>query len=193
MNIQPKTSKMIILLIGFCLIVSSQTSFAQNASTILILPFDVRTDAKYAFLEAAVVDMLFTRLSAPGRTLLVAETDSMSGMSQTGSIALTDAVKLGQQMRADYIVAGNMILQDDTISTEAEFIGVVEQRTLITFNQKGLQPGDIITQIDNFTSKINADIFNPSAATEEDAEPSEAPDDVYQHPEKLVIPQTPPK
>jgi len=180
------------LLIVFCLIISPQPSHAQNTSTILILPFDVQAEAKYDFLKPAIADMLFTRLSAPGRTLVVEKREEQSGMTQAETINLADAIQMGQQRGANYIVTGSIILQDDTISTNADFIGIDERRALIVFSQKGEAPGDIITQIDNFTAKVNGDILNPGASIDDQTSQSAVPDDIHQHPEKMAIPEVPP-
>jgi len=188
LKILSKTLKMLLILIGFCLIISPQPSFAQNSNTILILPFDVQADAKYDFLRPAVVNMLFTRLSAPGRTLVIGE---QPGISQTEAITLADAIQIGQQKGADYIVTGRISLRENAISTNAEFIGTNEQRALITFTQNGTQPGDIITQIDNFTAKVNADIFNPGVLINEQTSQANATDEIHQHPEKMAIPDIP--
>ena len=185
MKIPPKTIRILILLIAVWLIISPQTSLAQNTQKILILPFDLRTDAKYEFLKTAYTDMLFTRLSGPGRAIIVAEDNG------TAEMPPATAIQIARQKEADYVVIGSVILLDNAIGTQAEFIGVAEEKALISFNQKGLKPGDIITQIDNFTAQVNADFFNPSAFTEDDTTQSDVPDDIYLHPEKLVIPQTP--
>jgi hypothetical protein len=105
---------------------------------------------------------------------------------------LADAIQMGRQRGADYIVTGSIILQDDTISTNADFIRIDEQRALIVFSQKGEVPGDIITQIDNFTARVNGDILNPGASIDDQTSQSAVPDDIHQHPEKMAIPETPP-
>ena len=174
-------------MIIFCLIITPQSSFSQN--TILILPFDVQADPKYDYLKLAIADMIFTRLSAPGRTLVLGRQEEHAGISRAEAIGLADAIQIGQQKGADYIVTGSIILQDNAVSTNAEFIGIAEQRALIAFTQNGTQPGDIITQIDNFTAQVNADIFNPGASSDEQTSPSDVPDNIYQHPEKLMIPE----
>jgi TolB-like protein len=176
------------LLIIFCLLTTTQSSLAQNANTILILPFDVQADPKYDYLKPALLDMLFTRLSAPGRILVIGKQEEQMGPFETFTVA--DAIQIGRQKGADYIVTGSIALQDDTIGTEAEFIGIDAQKALVSFTQKGLQPGDIITHIDNFTAQVNADIFRPGATINEQTSQSEATDDIHQHPEKLAIPET---
>ncbi len=191
MKILLNTIKMLTLLIVLGLLISPQSSIAQNTNTILILPFDVQADAEYTFLEPAVVDMLFTRLSAPGRTILVVEPKATLGLSRAESMTVADPIQSAQEKGADYVVTGRITLQNDTISTDAEFIGIGEQRTLVTFSQKGAQPGDIITQIDNFTSKVNADIFSPATSIGEQTPQADVPDDIHQHPEKIAIPDIP--
>ncbi len=192
MKIRLKMFKILFLIIGFCMIVNPQSSLAQNTNTILILPFEVEAETKYDYLESAVADMLFTRLSAPGRTLFVERREEQSGMSRAETITLVDAIQLGQQRGVDYIVTGSIKLQDDAISTNADFIGIDEQRALIVFSQNGEKPGDIITQIDNFTARVNGDILNPGTSIDEQTSQSEVPDEIHQHPEKMTIPAIPP-
>lgn len=190
MKILLKTLKNIFLLAGFCLFVTPLASLAQSSSTILILPFDVQANAKYDYLKPAIADMIFTRLAAPGRTLVVENREEQPGMSPAETITLADAIRMGQQRGADYIVTGSIILQDDAIRTNADFIGIDEQRALVAFSQEGEKPGDIITQIDNFTAKVNGDILNPGTSNDEQTSQSTVPDDIHQHPEKMAIPET---
>jgi len=188
LKILKKTLISIIFLSGLCLFTTPHPSFAQN--TILILPFDVQADPEYDYLKPALLDMLFTRLSAPGRTLVIGKQEEQTGRSQAETFTLADAIQIGQQKGADYIVTGSIALEDDTIGTDAEFIGIEAQKALVSFTQKGMQPGDIITHIDNFTAKVNADILNPGRTTDEQTSQSEATDDIHLHPEKLAIPET---
>ena len=191
MKILPKTIKNLILIIGLFLVISPQSSLAQNTGKILILPFDVRTDTKYAFLRPAILDMLFTRLSAPGRTLIVDNPAKSSGTTQADPMTIADAIKFARQKSADFVVSGSITLWDESIGMNAYFIGIAEQRALITFSQKGKQAGDIITQIDNFAAKVNADIFGPGKSLDTQPALTETSDVIHQHPEKLVIPETP--
>jgi len=178
------------LLIVLWLTIGPQITLGQDTDKILIIPFDVRSDTKYAFLKPAVADMLFTRLSAPGRTLVM-ETPARSSGTAADPAAIADAIHIARQKGADFVVSGSITLLDGTIGMDALFIGVAEQKALIKYRQKGERPGDIITQIDNFSAKINADVFSPVGSVETIAPQSDAPEDVYQHPEKITIPEAP--
>ena len=139
------------------------------------------------------MDMLFTRLSAPGRTLVMEKTEEQPGISPVETMTLAEAVQIGQQKGADFIVTGRISLRENAISTNAEFIGTTEQRALITFTQNGTRPGDIITQIDKFTAQVNADIFTPGAFINAQTLQADDADEIYQHPERLPIPEIPPE
>jgi hypothetical protein len=164
---------------------------AENTTGILILPFDIRTDQNHSFLKPAILDMLYTRLTAPGRSITADDRVLSPEATPSKPMTTQDAIDYAQQKDAEYAVLGRVTLLGDTIGTEITFIGIAEQRVLIAFSQTGEREGDIITHIDSFSAQVNTDIFGPGKSLETKPTPTETSDDVHQHPEKLVIPETP--
>jgi len=163
---------------------------AENITSILILPFDIHAEKDQSFLTPAIMDMLFTRLTAEGRPVIMGDPDISAGITSTVPISIADAIFQAQQRGADYVVLGSVTLLGNVIRTKAQFIGVAEQKPLVTFDQAGQNQGDIITHIDSFSSQVNVNVFGLGKTIDTLPLPSETGDNIYIHPEKLLIPSS---
>jgi TolB-like protein len=161
---------------------------AENITSILILPFDIHAEKDQSFLTPAIMDMLFTRLTAEGRPVIMGDQDISPEITSTVSISIGDAIFQAQQRGADYVVLGSVTLLRNVIRTKAQFIGVAEQKPLVTFNQAGQNQGDIIAHIDSFSSQVNVNVFGLGKTIDTLPSPPKTGDNIYIHPEKLIIP-----
>jgi len=172
--------------------VATVTASAETMSGILIVPFSIHAENNPSFLKPAITDMLYTRLSAENRTVFVDKTPG-----RTDPVSFEDAVSMGQQQNVDYVLFGSITMLGAMISTDAQLVGVVQEKPLLTFNEVGQDQGDIIAHIDHLTTRINETIFGVVKAVAPPPIPAPGPDDIHTHPEKLVIPglspQTPPE
>lgn len=173
----------VLCVIVFCFTLSAT---ADEATTILIFPFQVNSQGGHAFLQPAVMDMLYTRLADENRMIILEDTATSSGATEQ------NAILTGIQKKAHFAVIGNLEFSADTVSTHARFLDVVSKKTLVAFSRFDNNPGMLIEHIDLFTSRIKEDVFgqlpsNPPI-------PLSVPDqeDVYIHPERMNIPENTP-
>jgi len=124
--------------------------------------------------------MLYTRLSVEGRTIHVEKMGD-----RADPISAKDAVFMGKQKNADYVLIGSITMLGTMISTDARFIHISQAKPLLTFNEVGQNQGDIIVHIDHLTTQINESI-TPSVA-------DQSAGDIHIRPEKLEIPGIQPK
>ena len=180
----------VLLTIGSVL-AATTTALAETRSGILIIPFNIHAENDQSFLKPAITDMLYTRLSAESRTVLVEKVDAL-----TDPVSAEDAIAMGRQQNVDYVLFGSITMLGAMISTDAQLVGVALEKPLLTFNEVGQDPGDIITHMEHLTTRINETVFGVAIAVAPPPASDPVPDDIRTHPEKLVIPgltpQTPP-
>ena len=127
--------------------------------------------------------MLYTRLSAENRTILVEKVDI-----QTNSVSSGEAASMGRQQNADYVLFGSITILGTMISTDAQLVGLAQDKPLLTFNEVGQDQSDIIGHVDQLTSQINETVFGVVKKVETSPGTEPETDDIHTHPEKLVIP-----
>ena len=180
----------VLLTIG-SLLAATTTALAETRSGILIIPFNIHAENDQSFLKPAITDMLYTRLSAENRTVLVEKVEALAT-----SVSVEDAIAMGRQQNVDYVLFGSITMLGAMISTDAQLVGVALEKPLLTFNEVGQDQGDIITHMEHLTTRINETVFGVAIAVVPPPASDPVPDDIRTHPEKLVIPgltpQTPP-
>ena len=176
-----------LLITGSALVATGPAS-AETRSGILIIPFNIHAQKVQSFLKPAITDMLYTRLSAENRTVFVEKTPA-----GTEPVSVEDAIAMGQQQNVDYVLFGSVTMLGSMISTDAQLVGVAQEKPLLTFNEVGQDQGDIIAHMEHLTTRINETVFGVAKAVVLPPASDPAVDDIHTHPEKLVIPGITPK
>ncbi len=172
----------ILLVAGLALVVVVSAS-AETMPVILIIPFNIHAEKDQSFLKPAITDMLYTRLSAENRTILVEK-----GNARTDAVSAGDATTMGRQQNADYVLFGSVTILGTMISTDAQLVGLAQDKPLLTFNEVGQDQSDIFGHVDHLTTQINETVFGVVKKVETPPETDQDSDDIHSHPEKLVIP-----
>ncbi len=146
-------------------------SQATSPSRILILPFEINAEKDLAFLQKGIVNMLSTRLFQEGKVVPMEPAVAQQALQEiSGPLELKTAVALGSKYQADYVIFGSLTVFGDSISTDARFVDVHQQKTRVTFSQFGKDQGDVIGHINHFAGQINTTVFgrNPLADAVQD-------------------------
>ncbi|MBW2593901.1 MAG: VCBS repeat-containing protein, partial [Deltaproteobacteria bacterium] len=69
------------------------------------------------------------------------------------------AVALGAKYHADYVLYGSLTVFGNSISTDARFVDVHQQKIMVTFSEFGKDQGDVIGHVNNFAGQVNAKVF----------------------------------
>ncbi|MFZ1984819.1 MAG: VCBS repeat-containing protein [Desulfatitalea sp.] len=185
-----------VAILVFCFPLSASAAPVKVA----VLPFAIHADKDYAFLQKGIVEMLTSRLSAPGKVEVadpiataaaIAEAKGMSGES----LARTVAAKL----KADVAIHGSLTVLGDSVSIDAKTLDVTGNRPALTFFRQTQGMGEVIPQINLMAGEINSQMFGvtPTAASAAATVASPAvaavrptaptnPADIHMHPEKLL-------
>lgn len=168
------------LIISFCLLVtliapvpSAAQDRAAEPARVLIIPFDVNAQQKFDFLREGTYDMLSTRMAIEGKTVLV---DRMKIEEQLASVSgpmdEAQALRIAAELQATYLLYGSLTLFGDTVSTDARFIDVGQQKSLVVFSQTGSDHGDIIDHLDLFSDQVKQEVFGLQPTTVQRAKPA---------------------
>ena len=103
--------------------------------------------------------MLYTRLSAENRTVLVEKTHAGAD-----PVTAETAIAMGQQQNVDYVLFGSITMLGSMLSTDAQLVGVAQEKPLLTFNEVGQDQGEIIAHIEHLTTRINETVFGDAKA-----------------------------
>ncbi len=148
-------------------------AMAAEPSRILILPFDVMAEKNLSFLQKGIVNMLSTRLFQEGKVVPMEPAVAQQALQEiSGPLELKTAIALGSKFKADYLVYGSLTVFGDSISTDARFVDVQLQKTVVTFSEFGKDQGDVIGHVNHFAEQVNATVFGRkplAAAVQEQA------------------------
>ncbi len=72
---------------------------AETTHKILVLPFHIQTAQNHSFLTVVIADMLFSRLSAEDRTIIVGDQDTREGTVATAPISTPEAIILAHHKK----------------------------------------------------------------------------------------------
>lgn len=163
---------------------------ASEAKRVLILPLAIHADKDVSFLKDGIRSMISSRLSQPGKTEIISREETLKAVETLGEAVTTDtaAIKLAEQLKADYVVVGSLMMLGDSISTNVRMLAVGPNKPVAAVNQVGKSQGALIEHIDLFCAQVNEDIFGSQPQTDKPAAKAEAEvvDERRMHPEKLM-------
>ena len=130
-------------LAGLYLLFAAAAAGAQPVK-VLILPFTIHAEKDLTYLREGIEDMLSTRLAIEGKTVLMDPDLAEEGLGSLTDLDQLTVMALGQSLGADYVVYGSLTVIFENISTDAHFVDIGQQKTIVTFNRTGKSLGDII-------------------------------------------------
>ncbi len=161
-------------------------AWAQTPKTVLVLPFNIYSEKDLSFLQNGIRDMLSSRLSQEGKVQVLGRGAVDEATAATAEVDQRVAADLGQAAGADYVVFGSLTVFGDNISTDARLYRVDDGKPALTFYDTGNDQGDVISHINRFATRVNAEVFDRKPEPETPPPPRE-PEvaESRQHPESL--------
>ncbi len=174
---------------------------AAAPAKVAILPFAIHSDKDYGFLQKGIVEMLTSRLSAPGKVEVIDPVVTEKALAEakglTGDkLAQAVAGKLG----ADVAIHGSLTVLGDSVSIDAKALDLTGGHGPLTFFKQTQTLGEVIPQINLMAGEIDRQLFGvtppaataaaapataaATAATAAAAAPAQP--DIHMHPEKLL-------
>jgi len=160
-----KQKIILIILIGVISFYFSPCSIpAAEPAKVLIFPFNIHSKDDLSFLNTGMIDMLSSSLSKNHNMVIVKlpETTHPDG----GEAAIIDqetAIKLASDLNADYVVIGSLTVFGNSVSTNAKFIDVKKNESLVTLSEYGENRGDVLSHVNLFAAGIDTHLFGGEA------------------------------
>ena len=154
--------QLIIILAIVAIAVPCRCGIARAAgpSRILILPFEINAEKDLSFLQKGIVSMLSTRLFQEDQVFPMEPATARQALEAiSGPLDQATAVALGAKYQANYVIYGSLTVFGDSISTDARFVDVHQQKTRVTFSEFGKDQGDVIGHINHFAGQVNTTVF----------------------------------
>ncbi len=130
----------------FMLFISVSISADTQKTKILVAPFKIQAQQDYPFLQKGISQMLLSRLEIP----------SISTAIPQNNIKLENI----ESKKFDFLLSGNILIFDDSTSTDAKLIDVKTGKTVLVFNEFGKTRGDILSHVNLLAQKIRIDILH---------------------------------
>ncbi len=160
---------------------------------VLVVPFTIHSDQDLTFLRKGITAMLSTRLSSPGKVIIVDQSAALAVAAQLPpTLDRETAAEAGRKLDARYVAFGSLTVFGGSISTDARFVDVATNTILVSYNETGRSHGDVITHINAFAAAVNSRVFNRGAtatatAPPADQAPTQTPvDNSQMNPEKKI-------
>ena len=181
----------------FCITTWPAFLMAAEPQRVAVLPFKINAEKDLSFLRNGIFDMLSNRLSDPDKVQVLSRTEvekvvaEETGPSEAGTIDEAAARRIGEKLKADYVLYGSLTMFGNSLSIDAKMLDLAGTQTPVTAFSQSSDMGDVIPKIDQFAAEINTKVFGRQAQA---AAPAVAPiaprtgaqPDSRAHPEKLL-------
>jgi TolB-like protein len=150
----------------FCLVMFCGASSAVAApARVAILPFDINAEKDMTFLQEGIMDMLGSRLAWPEKVEVVNENETKAAFkSVEGFAGESRALLVGGKLQADYVLFGSLTVFGESVSIDAKMVDVSGQQEPLPFFAQTHGMGEVIPQINQFATNINATVFGRGVA-----------------------------
>jgi TolB-like protein len=124
----------------------------ENAGRVLILPLTIHSEKDLTFLNQGIMDMMASRISQSATVIRRNNLDPGK-----------DAVQMGRDLDADYVVTGSLTLFGNSASTDATLTAVDSGEAALQFSQFGQSSGDVLMHINQFATRVSQHLTPLSA------------------------------
>ena len=154
------------LLAIFCLLLFFTAAPVLAApARVAILPFDVNAEKDLTFLQEGILDMLASRLAWQDKVDVINENETKAAVAAVeGFDGESRALLVGGKLQADYVLFGSLTVFGESVSIDAKMVDVSGQQEPVPFFAQTGSMGQVIPQINQFATNINATVFGRGVA-----------------------------
>uniref|UniRef100_UPI0035633D65 FG-GAP-like repeat-containing protein n=1 Tax=Desulfosarcina sp. TaxID=2027861 RepID=UPI0035633D65 len=190
-----------LLTISSLLLLFTASPIFAAPARVAILPFDVNAEKDMTFLQEGILDMLGSRLAWRDKVEVISKSETKAALASVdGFGGESRALLVGGKLQADYVLFGSLTVFGESVSIDAKMADVSGEQPPLPFFAQTRGMGEVIPQINQFATNINATVFGrevaqrPAAAPAAQAgapaataaQPAPPAYDPRMHPEKLL-------
>ena len=192
-----KLTRIILLLMAILLLITPALAAAAPAR-VAILPFDVNAEKDMTYLQEGIMDMLGSRLAWRDKVAVISKNETKAALATVeGFDGESRALLVGGKLQADFVLFGSLTVFGESVSIDAKMADVSGQQPPLPFFAQTRGMGEVIPQINQFATNINATVFGRDVAERPAAvqagtapaagvQPAPPVYDPRMHPEKLL-------
>lgn len=158
-------------LVFVCLLVvflAAATVWAKEKYAVTVLPFTIHSAENLDYVREGVGQMLTSRIAVPGKIDVTGAEIVRDVLRKSGAkeLNLSDAQKIGQQLKSDYVVWGSITKIGSSISIDGKLIDITGGKSDVGIFSQSQTLDEVIPKINDFSSRIVAHILGttPQAA-----------------------------
>ena len=162
-----------VAVLSIFIIATITPGLCSQPKKIALVPFFINSPQDLGFLQDGLFNMLFSRLSDPGKVDVVdRETidkvmaKARESLGSKGSLTESSARIIGADMGVDYVLFGSLTNFGDSVSLDAGMVDMTGEKPTLTFFEQSNKMGDVIPMVNTFAGDINLKVFNRSIANE---------------------------
>ncbi|MBC8440449.1 MAG: hypothetical protein H8D87_12290 [Deltaproteobacteria bacterium] len=171
-----------VVVLSIFALVTVTPGLCSQPKKVAVIPFLINSPQDLGFLQDGLFNMLFSRLSDPGKVdVMDRETiDKVMAKAQEfqvskGSLTESNARIIGANMGVDYVLFGSLTHFGESVSLDAGMVDMTGEKPTLTFFEQSNKMGDVIPMVNTFAGDINLKVFNRSIANELYAGPKVSP------------------
>jgi TolB-like protein len=154
-----------ILFVFFsALIIGNAAAAVAAPARVAILPFDMHAEKDLTFLQEGIMDMLGSRIAYQDQVEVISKSETRAALeSVKGFQGESRALLIGAKLKADYVLFGSITVFGESVSIDAKMVDVTSQKPPLPFFAQTRGMADVIPQINQFATDINAAVFGRAA------------------------------
>lgn len=127
---------------------------------VAVLPFEMNAEKDMTFLQEGILDMLSSRLARRNEVEVIDENETKAALASVeGFDGESRALLVGGKLQADYVLFGSLTVFGESVSIDAKMVDVGGRREPLPFFAQTRGMGEVIPQINQFATNINATVF----------------------------------
>jgi TolB-like protein len=196
-NLSPNLIRNTLLTL-FSLLLFAATPALAAPARVAVLPLTVNAEKDLTFLQEGILDMLASRLAWPDKVEVINKSATKAALAGVeGFDGESRALLVGGKLQADYVLFGSLTVFGESVSIDAKMVDVSGRQAPLPFFAQTRGMGEVIPQINQFATDINATVFGREVAQRPVAAPApqagslpatqaQPAHDPRMHPEKLL-------
>ena len=172
----------IVIVLSLFIIVTITPGLCSQPKKVAVIPFLVNSPQDLGFLQDGLFNMLFSRLSDPGKvevidreTINKVMAKAKATLGSKGLLNESNARIIGANIGVDYILFGSLTHFGESVSLDASMVDMTAKKPSLTFFEQSKNMGDVIPMVNTFAGDINLKVFNRRIANDMYAGPKQAP------------------
>lgn len=158
---------------------------------VAVLPFTMHTPNELAYLQSGIRDMLASRLAWQGKVQVLDRTAVSNALPSTKTdIPLEEAVRIGRNLQADYVLFGSVTAVGQSISIDAKMASVDGKSEPVSLYAQTKTLDEVIPKINQFAQEINTKVFARPGEQKMDASGGEDKEFAGLKNPELLVPET---